>query len=276
MSNENEKKALLNESLAFLVESANINNGKLTIEEINSALKDVIEDKEMYTLVYDYILEKKIVIEGYEKSSPLITETVSAFPDDTSDINVDTTLYDDKEKHVVNMYLDELNGIKQLTEEEELIALKDFLNNPEDKNVLSTLTTCNLNLVTSLVEKYRNKGVSNGDLIQEGNLGLIEGIMTYNGTHDLNAFHSYIISTIENALNDAILEQNASSRINAHAADRANEIDRASVNLSKELDRTPTLTELAEYLSLPEDEVERVMKMSLNALTIDNSIEDDE
>ena len=109
--------------------------------------------------------------------------------------------------------------------------------------------------------------------MQEGNLGLMEGVMTYHGNADLLEFHDHLIASIKNAMHDAILEQNTASRIDSHVADRANELDRASISLSKELDRTPTLEELAKYLSLPEDEVERIMKMSLDALTIDNSVE---
>lgn len=63
--NENEKKSQFHEALSFLVESANINNGSLTIDEIKSALNDVITDDEQYTLVYDYLLENKISIKGY-------------------------------------------------------------------------------------------------------------------------------------------------------------------------------------------------------------------
>lgn len=136
------------------------------------------------------------------------------------------------------------------------------------------LLEANLKTVLSLAESFRDKGVSHGDLLQEGNLGLMEGIMTYKGNTAISEFHSHIENTIKNALNDAILEQNTSSRITSHAADRANELDRASITLSKELDRTPTLEELAKYLSLPEDEVERIMKMSLNALTIDENIDE--
>ena len=58
--NNNDKKAMFHEALTFLVESANINSGVLTMDEIKDALEGLIEDESMYTLVYDYLAENKI------------------------------------------------------------------------------------------------------------------------------------------------------------------------------------------------------------------------
>ena len=63
-----------------------------------------------------------------------------------------------------------------------------------------------------------------------------------------------------------ILEQDGSSKIGNHVADRANLLDRASRELSEKLGKAPTLQELAEYVSLPEDEVQRIMQISLDAM----------
>lgn len=269
----NDKKAQFHEALSFLVESAAINSGVLTTDEIKSALNGLIEDESMYQLVYDYLAENKITIQGYlpyTKKDKEIPEDISI-----SDIDVSTVSEDNKEQGFVEMYLKDIMSARNLSDEEEHLLLKSYLSDHLNNDILNELTESNLKIVPPLAEEFRNKGVSFGDLLQEGSLGLIEGIMTYRGSSSLNEFHEHITSAIKNAMNDAVLEQNASSRISTHAADRANELDRASVALSKELDRTPTLGELAKYLSLPEDEVERIMKMSLNALTIDERTEGD-
>lgn len=269
----NSKKAQFHEALSFLVESATINSGVLTTDEIKSALDGLIEDKSMYQLVYDYLAESKITIQGY---MPYTKKTHENQKDtSTPDINISTVQDDSKEQNIVEMYLEDIVSARNLSEADEQSMLEKYLADHMNKDFLNVLIESNLKIVPPLAEEFRNKGVSFGDLLQEGNLGLIEGIMTYHGSSSLKDFHEHIISMIKNAMNDAVLEQNASSRIGAHAADRANELDRASVALSKELDRTPTLEELAKYLSLPEDEVERIMKMSLNALTIDESAGED-
>lgn len=273
-SNNSDKKAQFHDALSFLVESANINSGVLTMDEIKNALDGIIEDESMYTLVYNYLVENKIKIQGY------ISYTKNNSNESLDEISVDTKDDDIKEQNIINMYLDDVKNAILLSENDELNHLSDLLNKDVDddclkKTALNSLIETNLNLVTKIADNYKNKGVSYGDLLQEGNLGLIDGIMTYNSIADLTEFHKYLTVSIKNAITNAIIKQDSSARIGTHIADRANELDRASINLSKELDRTPTLEELAKYLSLPEDEVERIMKMSLDALTIDNSIEDE-
>lgn len=280
--NNNDKKAMFHEALSFLVESANINSGVLTMDEIKDALEGLIEDESMYTLVYDYLAENKIKIQGYISYNKNNSEFSNVegneneiFENEISmnAISSDTEKEDTKEQSIVNMYLEDINNAVRLTDEDELIYLDKLIKNSDDKNIINRLTEANLKFVPDIANEYKNKGVTFGDLLQEGNLGLLEGIMTYKDEADLTKFHNHLITFIKNAMHDAILEQNTASRIDSHVADRANELDRASINLSKELDRTPTLEELAKYLSLPEDEVERVMKMSLDALTIDNYVD---
>ena len=278
--NNNDKKAQFHEALSFLVESANINSGVLTMDEIKNALEGLIEDESMYSLVYDYLAENKIKIQGYISYKKKETESEIYENENeisVNDISLDTENDDVKEQGIVNMYLDDITNAVILSEKEELDYLNKFFlsSDANSKDIINRLTESNLKYVPDIANEYKNKGVTYGDLLQEGNLGLMEGVMTYQGNADLTEFHNYLITSIKNAMHDAILEQNTASRIDSHVADRANELDRASISLSKELDRTPTLEELAKYLSLPEDEVERIMKMSLDALTIDNSVEDE-
>lgn len=297
----NEKKIAFNEALEYLVESANINNGTLTIDEIKSAFEGIIDNDNMYSLVYDYMLKKNINVEGYTPSSQvthLLTsaDNLNSSPAESgtnlTEINFDenaASKYSEnisvvsasaskssgsKENSIIEMYLSEINNTKDFSELEEYELLTRYLSDHMNRETVNLLTEMNLKLVPPIADDFTDKGVLYSDLLQEGNLGLIEGIMTFRGKNNLDDFHEHIKEAIRCAMNDAILEQNASSRIGDHAADRANELDRASVHLSKELDRTPTLEELAKYLSLPQDEVEQIMKMSLNALTIHEDVEE--
>lgn len=271
----NDKKAQFHEALAFLIESATINSGVLTMDEIKSALDGLIEDESMYQLVYDYFAENKITIQGFIPYAKKERE-INAVSDGTtvSSLHVSMAADDNEEQNIVGMYLEDILSARNLSKEHEQNLLECYLSDHMNKEILNQLTESNLKLVPPIAEVFKDKGVTFGDLLQEGNLGLIEGIMTYRGSTCLDDFHDHITSAIKNSIHDAILEQDAASRIGTHAADRANELDRASVTLGKELDRTPTLEELAKYLSLSEDEVERIMKMSLNALTIDENAED--
>lgn len=287
MENNNDKKALFHEMLTFLIDSANINNGTLTMEEIHNALKDVIDDDSMYQLVYDYLLENKITIKGYISTKKTTEESGESKLSGPSQLSSSFT-EDSLEKNLINMYMDEISSVSALSIEDEIKLLEALVSSPGDKEIANQLVEGNLNKVLTIIECYKGKGVSAGDLIQEGNLGLMEGILTYPDTlceeipvcdfsvseKELEGFHNHLTSTIIKALEDAILEQNTSERIYAHTVDRANELDRASIELSKKLDRTPTLEELAKHVALPEDEVERIMKMSLDALTINQNVDE--
>ena len=166
-----------------------------------------------------------------------------------------------------------LNNRKKYTNEEHDITIIEIKENDEIKNYLELD-----DIITNdiLNDNNRNKEFIDKTLyiIQypESELsvsyGILESIYEDNLSEAalLDCFHKHIISKIRNAINDCILEQEASLRISAHAADRANELDRASVALGKEFNRTPTISELAKYVALSEDEVERILKMSLNAL----------
>ena len=118
----------------------------------------------------------------------------------------------------------------------------------------------------TLSKEYAGKGISIADLIAEGNLALIESINSYKQAVDLTTFKNQLTRDITNAMTKLILEQDGSSKIGNHVADRANLLDRASRELSEKLGKTPTLQELAEYVSLPEDEVQRIMQISLDAM----------
>lgn len=270
----NNEKFLFHEALTLLIQSANINGGRVTMEEINSAFEDIVVDDSKYSLIYKYLTENNITIDGYNDTSdsnslsnnPNMTENVII----TSDNMENTSEEDSKMKMFLDMYYSDVQNISTLSHEEEVTLLTTFVNDGGnvDKKIIDTLVEANLNNVIMLSEKYINKGLPLGDLIQEGNIGLIEGISTYNDEIDLTKFHNHLTSCIVNSLENAVFQQSVSNRVNTHVTDRANELDRASVELSKKLDRTPTLEELSKYLSLPSDEIEQIMKMSLNALTI--------
>lgn len=280
-NNSNEEKQLqFHEALAFLVETSNINNGMVSLDEIHKTFDGIIEDESMYQYIYDYLLENKITIQDYIQHNPKNTLSVSE-SEQSANISPSGNIpfENEEERKFVSMYLDEVNSHTKLNEAEELELLKllyDTASEDDIKNAGNKLIEGNLHLVLSAIEDFKNKGVTIGDLIQEGNLGLIEGVSTYFSNHPnapvhLLEFHDYLLQCIAYAMTDAINEQNVSSRIGKHLADNANRLDKASVELSQELGRTPTIQELAKYLSISEEEAQRIMKMSLDALTIDNT-----
>lgn len=106
-----EKKYSFNEALSFLTESAIINNGILTENEIHEAFKDLDLSDNDYKLIDSYFAEQNIKIKG--------TKTVATTPDTSTDapvsnITADTTKLDDSEKKILDMYMSELKEQPQL------------------------------------------------------------------------------------------------------------------------------------------------------------------
>lgn len=244
-----DKRRKFNDALSEIVELAGTKGGTLSSDDINNAFKDIIDDDSMYSHIYSYLAENKITVTGYShlKAGPVSKDN-------------------DLEKPYIEMYKNDLSAINIPPDSEQSALLSDLLSGAD---VSSQLAEYHLKMVLEIIEKYSNMGVTTGDLIQEGNLGLMEGILSYKGTDNLADFRNHISSCIHNSLKDAIDEQNGADRIGNHIADRANALDHAALQLAEDLEREPTLKELADYLSLSEDEVEKVMKISLDALTID-------
>ncbi len=246
-----DRKLEFNKALSNLVELAAEKSNTLTMDEIHNAFNGIIEDESLYNHIFKYLAENKISITEYIDNNSSKQQS-----------GADSLL----EKKFVEMYKSELSSIETAGREEHALLLERFLNG---EDVFNEISEKNLHLVMDIIPEYSGEPVTTGDLIQEGNLGLIEGILNYKGANDIDEFHSHLKSYIHNAIKDAIDEQNSAERVGKHAADRANALDHAAVQLAEDLERQPTLSELSDYLSLPEDEVEKVMKMSLDALTLD-------
>lgn len=252
MNNSNSKMAQFNETLTALVELAASKGNRLNKAEISAYFQGILEDAKMVP-IYDYLLENHITIEDYIPAQTTTKTPSKNSPGDVKQLN-------EREQYLMDMYMEDLEQIQALSSKWQPL-LEAFLaqGKPADKPLIEAC----LPLVTHCIEKYQNQGVSTMDLIQEGNLGLIEGILTYEKSMD---FLVHVSTSIEHALKDAINEQIASSRIDSHLVQRANLISDATCELAEKLEREPTLEELAAHLSLSEEEIQTVMKISLDAL----------
>ena len=161
---------------------------------------------------------------------------------------------------------------------EEMIAIAKTNGNQIDhKELLDYFSDYNLNgeaviesFLPQILEIARNhmgKGVLFGDLVQEGNIGLLEAMAIYQDG-DAEGFLAHAKSAVEDSILDAIAMQRGSDSVGEAMAIKANRLDDASTFLSKELGREPKIEELAKYLSMTEEEVKDIMKISLDALSV--------
>jgi RNA polymerase primary sigma factor len=130
-----------------------------------------------------------------------------------------------------------------------------------DKEARKRLIESNLRLVISVAKKYRGRGVSFEDLIQEGNSGLIKAVERFDPDMG-NRFSTYATWWIRQAVTRAVADHARTVRLPSHVVDALFRLRRADNALSIELGRDPSEEELAERLGIKPEEVKRLREVS--------------
>ena len=141
----------------------------------------------------------------------------------------------------------------------------------EYEAVKRQLSSGNLRLVVSIAKKYRNRGMSFLDLIQEGNTGLMRAVDKYEYRRGFK-FSTYATWWIRQAITRSIADQARTIRIPVHMIDMLSKLRQAQKVLTHEYQREPTAMELSEYLDLQIEDVQRVMDIGRGPVSLDRPV----
>lgn len=166
----------------------------------------------------------------------------------------------------LDRYLQEIGEVPLLTPEEEIDLARRI--KKLDQEALEKLTKANLRFVVSVAKQYQNQGLTLGDLINEGNLGLIKAAKRFDETRGFK-FISYAVWWIRQSILQALAEQSRVVRLPLNRVGALNKIGKAFSNLEQEYEREPSPNEIAEELEMTPYEVSDTLKISGKHLSLD-------
>lgn len=177
--------------------------------------------------------------------------------------------YTNRESQSLDKYLQEIGKVDLLTPDEEIELAKRIKRGGYDaQDALEKLTKANLRFVVSVAKQYQNQGLSLGDLINEGNLGLIKAAKRFDETRGFK-FISYAVWWIRQSILQALAEQSRIVRLPLNRVGALNKIGKKFSELEQQYEREPSASELAQELEMTLFEVADTLKISGRHISVD-------
>jgi RNA polymerase primary sigma factor len=275
--------------LSAIVDLAKSQDNILAMDEVKKFFDDSNLSDEQFDHVYEYLAANQIRIQGYirketskgkesnlednlevthleEDSNYVLENTV----DDSSDDEKQAML--DKEEEVyVSMYLEDLESIPTLKECE---LEKLYLSLLEgDETARASLLETNLIRVVDIAKEYKGQGVTIGDLIQEGNIGLISALDEITSKKviiqaDPTVAKEYVMEAVRQSMEAVIHEQSDNRILEKRVVDRINYFNNCVKELAEDLGREATIDELSQYAKVDRSEIEDIMLITPDAISV--------
>ncbi|MBR3363439.1 MAG: sigma-70 family RNA polymerase sigma factor, partial [Solobacterium sp.] len=213
--------------------------------------EDILEDEE------DVPEEDEDEDESLSERDPYIEENKSRTPADS-----------------VRVYLKEIGEIPLMSAEEEYETAKAAAEG--DPAAKERMISSNLRLVVSIAKEYANRGLSLQDLIQEGNLGLMHAVDKFDYTKGFR-FSTYATWWIKQAIARAIANQSRDIRLPVHLTEQINRINRIQRALMQELNREPTVEEIAARIDgMTPQRVQELQRLAMDPVSLETPAGDEE
>lgn len=171
-----------------------------------------------------------------------------------------------RETQSLDKYLQEIGKVNLINSEQEADLARKIKQG--DQKSLEALTRANLRFVVSVAKQYQNQGLSLGDLINEGNLGLIKAAQRFDETRGFK-FISYAVWWIRQSILQSLAEQSRIVRLPLNKIGFINKINKAFAQLEQDFEREPTNEEISEVLQISKDDIRDTMRSSGRHVSMD-------
>ena len=267
-----EAKQKLEAVLKQLVKKADSKQHLLDQQEVLDAVEEAGVYEQLEELYAKLAAEKVIVT---TKDEPADDDIWATTEEDEEGLlaEQDTSYLDDISDDSVRLYLREIGKIPLLTAEEELALANKVV--AGDKRAKDQMAEANMRLVVSIAKRYSGRGLDFLDLIQEGNTGLLRAVEKFDPSKGFK-FSTYATWWIRQAITRAIADQARVIRIPVHMVETINKLLRTQRRMTQELNREPTIDELAKEMEMEPEKIEYVMKIKQDVNSLDAAVRDDE
>lgn len=255
------------EDLENLLTLAAANGFCLTKRQVEDAFEGYALSDEQMEMINQYLSQNHVLVESEDYIAEMTAradaeeKTEVGKTSDTGDTESQGEEHEEDSAYY-KMYMADLSALPRFSKAREQELLKQFL--AGDTSVSKTLIEGRMRFAAKTAALYRGQGVLLMDLIQEANMALVMAVSMYEG----GSFEELILTEIKRAIEDALAEAGSQADIGGYLASQINSLMIVTARLAEELGREATLAELSEKMHMPEDKVRELVKIAMDAMTL--------
>ena len=234
-----DEKKLFISQMDKLLKKGRENGNFVTKEDVDEYFKDITLDDEKKQLIYNFLYDSRIGLDE---------------PFDTDEI------LDEEDADFLQMYIDELEGIETLSDEEKFLLLEKFVSGED--SLKGRVIESYLKDVVETAKLYAGSGVCIEDLIGEGNVALSVIVESLDKALSSAELDSFIMDSIMSAMEELLYEDNNEANKSNTWAENANEVLDKAKELAETLGRNVKIAELCEFGDFEEEFVKQVLEIT--------------